>query len=473
VKREDTGRVRFEYAESFPAQWAVDWGIVVGPLIVVALVVAVVRAFRHVDRPHLFGALAGLAAYVAQNLVDFGVEMLGSAAVAAVVLAACTTDHVPSATHDPASTRRSIGVAVVSAGLTLAASVLLGPGAYAQRVEVSRERLEAAIAADDRDGFAREIRAASTLHPSEPIFPLLAAVEASRHDEPRALSYLNRAMQLAPAWDSPRLLAAQHLLRHGHVDQGLIEIREAMERDIGRAAPTACEVIRQRPTAETLLRMAPRYETRRQGLDTLAHCVPHDAPEGVYLALLEAEPTMLEPRLRLAWRALQTGDLDAAVRWSQPESGQVAPELELIRARVHIARGEYELALSTAREAETRATHPWGAVEVRARAHAAAGDLGAMRDAVGELRGLAASDPAALGNADMVLAELERAAGNRGRALAAYEDAWRSFERLDALAQVAALAQDLGDEQRAAAARRVLCEHEVQAHCPSPAPAPP
>jgi hypothetical protein len=106
-------------------------------------------------------------------------------------------------------------------------------------------------------------------------------------------------------------------------------------------------------------------------------------------------------------------------------------------------------------------------VVLRARAAASEGDLARARDTVGELRGLAGPDATRLGEAEILLGELETQGGNRGRALAAYESAWRGFERLDALVQVAALANALHDEPRAIAARRTLCERNIREYCTS------
>lgn len=467
----DTGRVRYEYAESFPAQWAVDWGIVVGPLVALALAYVVVRAIVQANRPHLFGALAGLTAYTLQNLVDFGMEMLGSAAVGVVLLAAAATGQMSSRATESAIVRRSVMLAITTGALTLLAVAALGRAVHEQRVEVARAHLESSLTTDDRTSFAEAVRDAAIAHPREPAFPLLAAAEAARHGEPRALAYVNRAMVLAPTWIAPRLVAARYLASHGHFDQALIEVREALERDAELSGSDACRLLQARPSAETLLRMAARNERRAQSLSILVACLPPNLPDAdaVDVALLESVPELIEPRVRRIERAIGERRLDEgavlAGTYDEAEDARVT----LARAGLHLAAGRNERARSEAELAERRLVDPWPAVVVRARAWAAEGDWGEMRNVVGELRGLAGSDTRRLGDAEVLLGELEARAGHRGQALAAYEDAWRSFERLDALVQVAALAASLGDEARAAAARRTLCEHEVAAYC-TPAP---
>jgi tetratricopeptide (TPR) repeat protein len=467
VERAETGRVRFEYAESFPAQWAVDWGIVVGPAIAIAMGYVIVRAVVQADRPHLYGGLAGLVAYAVQNLVDFGMEMLGSASIAVVLLAGAATGHMSSSASDPIAVRRSLALALTTGSLTLIAVAVLGGSVQEQRVEVARARLEEALSHDDRTAFADAVRQAATAHPREPAFPLLAGAEAARHGEPRALAYLNRAMLLAPAWISPRLVAARYLARHGHFDQGLLEVREALERDPSLAGRDACELLQARPTAETLLRMAARNEHRTTSLVAMVTCLPPDASNAdeVDLAILESEPSLVEPRVRLIERAIRRGQLeDARARageWTEHE----APTVTLARGRLELAASEPRHALESAERAEAYLEDPWPAVVLRARAHAALGDWAATRDTVGELRGLAGSDVARLGDAEVLLGELEARGGHRGQALAAYEDAWRAFERLDALVEVARLAAALDDEPRALAARRTLCERDVPEYC--------
>ncbi|MBX7196315.1 MAG: hypothetical protein K1X94_29955, partial [Sandaracinaceae bacterium] len=147
VERTDAGRVRFEYAESFPAQWAVDWGIVVGPIIVIALGIVLIRAVRQADHPHLRGAVAGVCAYAIQNLVDFGLEELGSAAVAVVLLASVATNRA-SSTLDLASARRAVASAIVAGGLAVFGLALLGPSIAPLRVESSRAELERTLASN-------------------------------------------------------------------------------------------------------------------------------------------------------------------------------------------------------------------------------------------------------------------------------------------------------------------------------------
>lgn len=466
VERSHTTHVRFDYAENSIAQWSVDWGLPVGIAVTLALGLALVRALRDVKRPHMFGAVAGVCAYAAQNLVDFGFEMLGSASIGVVLLAAATGESHSSGA--PSSTRNSLALAASGALLTLAATALLGRGIHEHRVEVAQALLERALSTNDRDAFARTLPVAMLAHPQEPVLPLLAGAEAARHDESRALTYLSRAMALAPGWPSPHIVAGRFLATHDHPDQALIEMRAALERATYLAHGPACEVLRLRPSAAALLRMTPTGPARSEALGHLVQCVQGDMPgvEEIDTALLATEPQLEVPRVRLARRALQRGDLDAAARWLDT-SGE-SPALLLARADLDVARGRDEAALEHVTRAEALSVDPWDAVVARARIQASLQRWDDVRGTVGELRGLSGADPNRLGTADVLLGDLERNGGHSGRALAAYEDAWRSFERLDALERVAAIASELGDEERARAARSALCARERTAYCTAP-----
>lgn len=474
VERAETGMVRFDHAENALAQWSVDWGIVMGPAIALGLLVVIARSVKRAHRTHILGAAVGLCVYAAQNMVDFGLEMLGSASVAVVLLAATVTDPAQAPVEDRSLLARSLPAAALGALITLAASALLGRSVHEQRVEIARAMLERAMADGDREEFAAVVRRAAVAHPREPVFPLLAGAEAARHGERASLGFLSRAMLLAPAWPSPHLVAARFLATHGHYDQALVEVREALERSPAVSLDVACRILQLRPGEETVRRLAPRNDRRRAALAGLAGCVPPDASGAgaVDEAILALEPTLEEPRGRLADRAVRRGDIAEARRWSESGSAE-SPVLLLVRARVELAAGDAEAALDSARDAERVATDPWDAVAVRARALARLGRWDEARDTIGELRGLSGARPERLAATDLLLGELERDGGHPGRALAAFEDAWRSFESLDALVQVARIATDLGDPERARAARRTLCERERTAYCDPPAPTAP
>ena len=70
---------RAEYAESLPIQWIVDWGVVVGGAILVALAGAWLSAARNARGPARIGAVAAIASITVHDLMDFALEELGPA----------------------------------------------------------------------------------------------------------------------------------------------------------------------------------------------------------------------------------------------------------------------------------------------------------------------------------------------------------------------------------------------------------
>ncbi len=492
VERTPEAGVRYEYAENAITQWAVDWGLVVGLLVAALLALAIVRAARSTERLANIGAVAGIVAYASQNLVDFGLEMIGSAAVAVVLLAAVVAPgHGPSerastTSRDGAGAspslrlrasawlkggRSSLAAAASIVVISAIALAMLGGEIEAQRVESARATLEERFTVHDRDGFRVALGRAVVAHPREPIFALLAGAEAARADDPQAIAFLSRAMLLAPSWTGPHLTAARLLMRLGRVDQAWVELRQALAVSPPLALGPACELLRLRPSAHALFRMLPERDPERTAaLRSLATCVPTADPRAdeIDRALVEASPSLDLPRIRLARRALERHHPEDARRWLTLDERHATPELELARAELELAGGEPEEALEQAERAERRGADRWQATVLRARALATLQRWDAMRDAVGELRGLAGSSPARLGDVEVFLGGLERGAGHRGRALAAFESAWRSFERLDALVAVAQLSAELGDDERARGARRSLCERDRTDYCDAP-----
>lgn len=470
LQHTEIAHVRAEAAESFPVQWAVEWGLPVAVVFSVVLMRAYSTAVVEARRPHLWGAVAGLFVYASQNLVDFGSEVLGSALPATALLAVCVTPHVP-VELNVARIRRSSSFGLLAGVGALVAASMLGRGVAAQRIDTARLSLERSLQEGDRAAFAAQLESTMLAHPQDPIPPLLAAAEGTRHRDPRALAFAGRAMALAPSWASPHIVAATSLDGFGRHDQALLEMREALARDHDAAIPPACSMLRSSPDARSLQRLAPDGVDRSAVLSRLLECLPVEVAGGelLDLELVRDEPTLLAPRVRLIQRALSERRVADAERFSD-EACRVDAEdggVLLATARTRLAAGRFAEAEEYARTAEGRLADPWAAVTLRARAAAGGGQWDGARNAIGELRGLAGSDVRRLGEAEMLLGQIELEGGHRGRALHAFEVAWRTYEREDALVSVAELAREMGDEERAAAALATLCARGQASACGS------
>ncbi|MCS6856629.1 MAG: hypothetical protein NZM37_02850, partial [Sandaracinaceae bacterium] len=458
------GVVRFEYAENFVAQWLSEWGLPVGGIVIVLLGRGLIESIKGVRRMASAGAAAGLLAYIVQNLVDFGMESLGSASVAAALLGSLSTRsrRRQEQTISPRLGRWPSALSLI----TLIAVTALGASVVKARVENLEDRLMAEIQGGRRWVWEEVLREGVLAHPRQPSLFLWGAVGRAREGDLSVFRLLNRAMELAPSWAGPHLLASQILENLGKSDQAILEMREALERS-PFVAGQACRLLALHPSAENLMRMAPRNKNRKELIVALITCLPLDFPgaEESDRKLIEQNPGLVEPYLRLAERALRRKEVRKAFEILPKAKPDEDPRITLLRARAAFADGNLALATSEVKKAEERLEDPWPAVELRARIAAASGNWEAMRDAVSDLRGLAGSRVDRLAEADVLLGQMEAQGGNYGRALAAFESAWRSFERIDALVEVARLAERFGDKERLKAAEGTLCARGIQEYC--------
>src|SRR5262249_37639397 len=98
---------RFTYAENFVAQWASEWGVPVTLLLLAVFGYSLMRAMHRARSPDRLGAIAGLVAFAAQNLVDLGFELLGVATVAGALFPFWASDGVKTRARGEKKTRRA------------------------------------------------------------------------------------------------------------------------------------------------------------------------------------------------------------------------------------------------------------------------------------------------------------------------------------------------------------------------------
>jgi len=455
--------VRFTHPENVAVLWTVEWGILVGPLVLFALAWSILRPLRTSRDQARIGAAVGLAVIGLQNLVDFGLELPGVSTVAALLLGAVVwpRDLPPARAFVPPAPQLGLGLAVVGAcGL-----LLLGPRVARVDLHGVEEALRASIEAGDHSTFEDRLEEAMRAHPSEPALPMLAAVEASRRSDPSILRWINRAMQLAPGWAAPHALTAYWLAQRGRIDQALLEVREAESRAPGSTGALVCLLRRADPRPAAPWRAAPEGPGRSTFLDRAAACPDLDAAraEAIDRALLDEAAPPLQAVLRQARRELDAGRpaearalLDAQ-RTHHPRSIRVT----LLRVRAMTALGDVEGALRALREAQTWSPDRSSLLEEEARIHAAAGDEEGMHDALARLRGASGGRGPALAEAYVLEGDLERGREHPERALRAYEAAHRHDpDALLPLRKVASVAESLGLYVRAESAARRLCDLE-------------
>lgn len=451
---------RFTHPENLIAQWTSEWGLVASAALLAVLGAAVIRSVAGATKWSRLGAAAGLASLVVHDLVDFALEMAGVAVVAAALLAAVIA---PRRSSRPAkATRRGPEARHVATGTALAAVALvvtLGWRLDAESVLGLQRTSTEAMTAGSREAFRSVLVEAIRLHPSEPVFPLLGGAEAVRNQDPRAVAWLNRAMLLAPGWSSPHLETARFLVTRRRIDQALLELREVEARQPGAGNQLTCTILTQRPEqAEALVRIAGEGTDGTQWLDRTAACLPLEHPaSGVIDGVLVARG-VLQARLRRANQALRAHDPASALRLLEPVQEDPSTDVQLLRAQACLARQEPHRAIEVLEQAERFTEHLDRLLRLRAEAETRAGDEEAMRATMQRLRGHAGGSSARLAAVWVREGNHERALGNSGRALAAYERAHRLDPYSSGLEAVARLAEQTGDLGRALRANQELCQ---------------
>ncbi|MCC7539683.1 MAG: O-antigen ligase family protein [Deltaproteobacteria bacterium] len=465
------GAVQFTHAEHLPAQWAAEWGLPAAVLFALVLLVAALRTLQPFPtRARELGAIAGLAALVLHNLVDFSLEIAG------VTVAACTLvgalvgrSRVAQAGRrtDPNDAGRLYWVKL---GAPLVAAVVI---AVLARDAIAHDRYGSLprLAERARDRSVRlpqlreEIRAAMLAHPADP-FPVLVGATLAARDtrDPGALRWLTRAMELSPSNATPHLMAARFLRASGRRSQALVEYRHAARLLGGSAAIVVGEVASSYLTAEAVLRVVPAGAYEEALLEGASGALAGHPEERALLdaRLLQVAPRHAQALGREIRRRLAAGHVAQAVTLARamaagdPESANA----RVLLARALVAAGAESEAVTLLVRDPASADEPDLVLAELARVHARAGRADSMRRAAHAMVEHAGSDPERRGRAYGLLAELEESMGNHAHALRGYERAHRAMGEDDLrwLQHVGRLSERLGDRARAFEAYRRLSE---------------
>ena len=453
---EEGSRVRYTHPENLLVQWITEWGIPVALLLLALVTVALLRRLRRSSDPLVAGVCIALSAVSLQNLVDFSLEMAGVVVVASALLGALlpARHSHPRARHGPIVTALAFVVVLVTLGPTI-------PGSDAQSIIDS---LVHSMAADEEASFRSELQRGVALHPGEPTLALLAGTYAGSKGYEDAPRWLSVAMQEAPGWAAPHVVAARLLLDEGRIDQALLEIRAAEERHAGSGQATICAVLARAPSMKHVERAAPDGDLRAAYLDRATSC-PGATPDlraEIDTMILQIEPGRPSVALREARRltardrAGEAASLLESALTDNPDNASLWSET----IRAHLRNGDPEQAREALARAKRRGVDSRTLIAAAARIQAALGEADDMRTTLMRLRGRSRGNARLIAQTFTLEAELEASLGNIDEALSAYEAADRADPTLGALAHAAALAVKAGRATQGRRIYRRLCLRE-------------
>jgi O-Antigen ligase len=309
------GNVLYTHPENFVMQWIAEWGLPVG----VTALVGCAWAFqpRHLGARTsglAAGAWAGVAALLAQNLLDLALEVPAVCIAIVVVLGSLWGDRQ---IHGPRPGLRlgALGASKpwIGAGLVIFAGVgvLAGTLGLGTTVAVDRSTLHRAydrleVARSNAIDAARaDLRRAVLAHPAEPSFPLLGGVLAFRARDQDPFPWIQQALERRRIYGGARLFLAQVLAARGATHDGLTELRRSARDDPALVAVAAELAMKWARSYDDLLAAVPAGNVGARMLDVLGGllaAVPgNDGPRGLCdREAVRRDPTLLAPRVREA-----------------------------------------------------------------------------------------------------------------------------------------------------------------------------
>ncbi len=447
---------RFTHPENILIQWGAEWGLAATAIILLLLLTTFLLAIRS-PRTERFGLAFALLAWGVHDLVDFSLEMPGLLVVAAGALGVLIGDG-PRATKRSGKKRSPYGARLFAGGVA-AGAVLLLLGCIRAQPEVNH--------AVDSLADCESIEAASEvvrLRPMHPAIALAAGTCAAKQGDPSALRWMNRAMQLAPKWPGPHSMAAD-LLWARSPTQAIVEVREALARNVQSVAPQACAYLAARPEISTLERLVPPNEAGDLTLRQLSLCIrePEELVIAIDDAILARDPANVEALTRQAGRASSESPEEALrtlrrLREEAPEQSRAWVESAAIVRRLEDA----EAALQELEGAPSDRD----SLRARARYLAELQRAEEMREILTALRGRAGGRAHDLAAAWVFAGTLEEQVDAQMPALEAFQRASRIDSRsIAAHAGIIRVGQRVGRSADVTRARRALCDLGQQGHC--------
>lgn len=308
------GEETFYYVEDEPLQLAADLGVPAALGVLVLLGLAFARAARRSDLTSLEqGALSGLVALGAQNLVDFNLELLGVALPAAVALGALQAG---------AGRRRGALLVALLLAAPLATWALFSAAGHSAEIDAARLLALGADRSIPVELLEQAGAEAVVLHPADwltSLAPAIGLYQRTPQKTSAALGWAGRAMLLAPLAYRPHATAAGILLRAGRRSQARIETRLALSGEHYGRIPWE------------VLGLAARAS---HGLDELREATPEEP-------LVRAA---LVTRLRADGRLAEARELaQAELLTSGPARRELLEELAMLATEAHDSPGALQV----------------------------------------------------------------------------------------------------------------------------------
>ncbi len=224
--------VMFSHLENEWLQLFVDWGPLIGCIIVAGILYAFVRAVRRsAHRPSRLIAAFALVHLGLHNLMDFNLTLSSVALPAAMLLVVLGQPR--NSSRRERKSKRPKARALAWAGLAILSLSAATASWYAIDFDINRdyERLRTTLANATAAQRRPQLEAIIQRHPTNFVLPLMVALREPNTSRAArsSLHWINRAMYLSPRNAGPHRLAGKALIRLGHERQGLMEYRLACE----------------------------------------------------------------------------------------------------------------------------------------------------------------------------------------------------------------------------------------------------
>jgi tetratricopeptide (TPR) repeat protein len=439
------GRTVFTHAESFPAQWASEWGLPIALAFLAALAWFLRPANLGVTRrSYAAGAWAGVVILLLQILVDLALEIPGICIAVTVVLGSLWGEAraggrgaARRARATPSSRFTTVAVASVGGlailGTAYASHRLIDDRATILAAFQQAEALEPRTA---REALEDPLRQMMRRHPAEPYFPLVGGLLAWRAMDQDPIPWIQRALERSRLNGRAHLLLAQVVAGRGGKSQALLELRFAMEQEPALAASAVPLALRWSRDEGELFGTVPEGASGVAVLDAFARALQavKDRPLGERFdwAILARDADHTDAHARLAESLLRALPPRTADRCTECEraiedhanaiasSEPGAPTATFLRIRLRLATGrvtEAEQLLSTVC---TDAKHRAGCAATRAQLTAQIPGESALSSATRELVAASCATRAECARATTLAGQLHESRGELGAARSFY-----------------------------------------------------